>query len=55
MNEFDRVRDYLTGLQDRICAAIEQADGQARFNEDRWQRAEGIRRTAAAAGLPAGQ
>lgn len=41
MNEFDRVRDYLTGLQDRICAAIEQADGQARFNEDRWQRAEG--------------
>ena len=37
MNEFDRVRDYLTDLQDRICAAIETADGQARFSEDRWQ------------------
>ena len=41
MTEFDRVRDYLTGLQDRICAAIEAADGQARFAEDLWQRAEG--------------
>ena len=40
-NEFDRVRDYLTGLQDRICQAIEAADGQTRFREDRWQRAEG--------------
>ncbi|WP_442683130.1 oxygen-dependent coproporphyrinogen oxidase [Stenotrophomonas sp. JC08] len=39
MNEFERVRDYLTDLQDRICSAIEQADGQARFVEDRWQRA----------------
>jgi coproporphyrinogen III oxidase len=41
MNEFDRVRDYLTGLQDRICAAIEAADGQARFAEDLWKRPEG--------------
>ncbi|SFL04800.1 coproporphyrinogen oxidase [Lysobacter sp. cf310] len=41
MSDFDRVRDYLTGLQDRICAAIEQADGGARFVEDVWQRAEG--------------
>ena len=41
MNDFDRVRDYLTGLQDRICTAIAQADGQAAFIEDRWQRAEG--------------
>lgn len=32
------VRDYLTGLQDRICAAIEAADGQARFAEDLWTR-----------------
>ncbi|MBN8798784.1 MAG: coproporphyrinogen III oxidase, partial [Stenotrophomonas nitritireducens] len=39
MNDFDRVRDYLTDLQDRICSAIEQADGHARFVEDRWQRA----------------
>ena len=26
MTNFDRVRDYLTGLQDRICHAIEQAE-----------------------------
>ncbi len=39
---FDIVRDYLTGLQDRICAAMEAADGQARFAEDAWTRpAEG--------------
>ena len=38
---FERVRDYLTGLQDRICASIEGADGLARFREDRWRRAEG--------------
>ncbi|MFA1729012.1 oxygen-dependent coproporphyrinogen oxidase [Xanthomonas nasturtii] len=41
MNEFDRVRDYLTGLQDRICAAVEAADGKARFAEDLWKREEG--------------
>jgi coproporphyrinogen III oxidase len=40
--DFTRVRDYLTDLQDRICTAIEAADGQARFIEDRWERsAEG--------------
>ena len=38
---FERVRDYLTGLQDRICAAIEGADGVARFREDAWKREEG--------------
>ena len=36
---FDVVRTYLTDLQDRICAAIEAADGQARFVEDAWSRA----------------
>lgn len=41
MNEFDRVRDYLTDLQDRICAAVEAADGKARFAEDLWKREEG--------------
>ncbi|MBB5736798.1 coproporphyrinogen III oxidase [Xanthomonas arboricola] len=41
MNEFDRVRDYLTGLQDRICTAVEAIDGSARFAEDLWQREEG--------------
>ena len=40
-DDFLRVRDYLTGLQDRICAAIEGADGAATFKEDRWERAEG--------------
>ena len=33
--------DYIHGLQDRICAAIEQADGKSLFHEDAWQRAEG--------------
>ena len=36
--DFNAVRDYLTGLQDRICAAIENADGEARFVEDAWTR-----------------
>ena len=41
MDDFDRVRHYLTDLQDRICAAIEAVDGGARFIEDAWTRAEG--------------
>ncbi len=39
--DFDAVREYLAGLQDRICAAIETADGAARFGEDLWRREEG--------------
>src|SRR6185369_10115726 len=35
------VERYLLGLQDRICAAVETADGQARFLQDAWQRPEG--------------
>jgi coproporphyrinogen III oxidase len=35
------VECYLRDLQDRICAALEAADGGARFVEDAWQRAEG--------------
>jgi coproporphyrinogen III oxidase len=35
------VERYLLDLQDRLCAAIERADGRERFREDRWQRAEG--------------
>jgi len=35
------VERYLRDLQDRICAALEAADGGARFVEDAWQRAEG--------------
>ncbi len=33
--------DYIHFLQDRICAALEQADGKAVFAEDRWDRAGG--------------
>src|SRR6476469_1130633 len=32
---------YFRGLQDRICAAVERADGGAAFREDTWQRAGG--------------
>ncbi len=35
------VKRYLLDLQERICAALEQADGKARFVEDSWKRAEG--------------
>ena len=41
MTDIDAVRDYLTGLQDRICTALEELDGSARFAEDPWVRAEG--------------
>ncbi len=36
-----RVVEYFRGLHDRLCAAVEQADGSATFREDVWQRAEG--------------
>jgi coproporphyrinogen III oxidase len=39
--DIDAVRSYLTGLQDRICAAVEAADGGATFAEDAWERAAG--------------
>ncbi|RMH88122.1 oxygen-dependent coproporphyrinogen oxidase [Lysobacter pythonis] len=39
--DFDAVRAYLIDLQERICAAIEQADGRARFTEDAWTRDPG--------------
>lgn len=35
------VKDYLMTLQDRICAALEQADGGATFSADDWQRPGG--------------
>ncbi len=37
----ERFVPYLHGLQDTICAALEQLDGGARFREDRWERGEG--------------
>jgi coproporphyrinogen III oxidase len=35
------VHEYLLGLQDRLCAAVEAEDGVARFAEDAWQRPGG--------------
>ena len=32
---------YIHDLQNRICAALEQVDGKAKFFEDKWERAEG--------------
>src|SRR3954468_24567366 len=35
------VREYLLGLQDSICAALEAEDGGATFLTDKWSRPEG--------------
>jgi coproporphyrinogen III oxidase len=35
------VRAWLAGLQEGLVAALERADGRARFTRDRWQRPEG--------------
>lgn len=32
---------YIHELQNSICSALEQADGKAKFIEDKWKRAEG--------------
>jgi coproporphyrinogen III oxidase len=40
-SDADAVLAYLRGLQDRICSALEQADGTGKFASDRWDRAEG--------------
>ncbi|MEA3277985.1 MAG: oxygen-dependent coproporphyrinogen oxidase [Pseudomonadota bacterium] len=37
----EAVKQYLFGLQDRICAALEYEDGEARFFEDAWDRPGG--------------
>lgn len=37
----DRWIEYIHGLQDRICAALEKADGKALFKTDEWERAGG--------------
>ena len=38
---FEHVRAYCEGLQERICPALEETDGQAQFTETMWQRSEG--------------
>ena len=37
----ETVKTYLLDLQDRICGALEEADGSARFVEDSWDREAG--------------
>lgn len=41
MSAIERVKEYLTGLQDHICAALAAADGGAGFVQDEWQRPGG--------------
>lgn len=41
VEDISAVQQYLTGLQDRICAQLETFEPHTRFNEDRWERAEG--------------
>ncbi|WPB78309.1 oxygen-dependent coproporphyrinogen oxidase [Archangium violaceum] len=37
----DRMVEFIHGLQDDICGALEQLDGKVRFREDPWQRPGG--------------
>lgn len=39
--DIQAVKDYLIGLQERICQRLETVDGQASFIRDSWQRPEG--------------
>jgi len=32
------IATWLQGLQDRICASLEEIDGKAKFQEDKWER-----------------
>lgn len=35
------ISQYLLGLQEAICAALEEEDGSGQFHEDTWQRSQG--------------
>ncbi len=39
--DIDAVKDYLLDLQERICRALSEEDGEERFREDRWERPQG--------------
>ena len=39
--DISSVKRYLLALQDRICVALENEDGQEKFREDAWDRPEG--------------
>jgi coproporphyrinogen III oxidase len=41
MNIKENWIEYIEGLQNRICTALEVCDGKAHFIEDQWQRTEG--------------
>jgi coproporphyrinogen III oxidase len=41
MNSKEAWISYVHDLQNRICTAVEEADGRAKFIEDEWQRPEG--------------
>jgi len=41
LSEIDQVKTYLQGLQNHICAELEQLDGKATFASDSWKRAGG--------------
>lgn len=41
INAVNRVKDFLTDLQDRICQMVEKEDGHAKFHEDKWEHQEG--------------
>jgi coproporphyrinogen III oxidase len=41
LSDIDQVKNYLQGLQNRICSELEQLDGKASFAKDSWQRAAG--------------
>ncbi|MGD1859315.1 MAG: oxygen-dependent coproporphyrinogen oxidase [Leptolyngbyaceae cyanobacterium] len=40
-NSRDRVSAFMQGIQDEICAGLEALDGQAKFQQDQWERPEG--------------
>ncbi len=42
-SDFESVRDYLMGFQDAVCAAIEAADGEARFQRETLENERGGR------------
>jgi len=39
--QIEQVKTYLLALQDQICSALSEEDGEQSFNEDLWQRPEG--------------
>ena len=41
MNIKDAWIEYIYDLQNRLCTALEEADGKAKFIEDKWERDEG--------------